>query len=561
MLYYFLYCDYSPYNIYILEENFLMNSSRKLSLLVVMTLFLSLFLAACAGGSDTKDESGAKDDEGLTSSETENGGDLIIATISDAAKLDPHLSTDVPSANIQTNLFDGLVKKDEDENIVENLATSWEAVDETTWVFELRDDVTFHDGEQFNAEVVKKNFERILDEDIAAPRAFIFEMITDIEVLDEYKVQLTTEFPFAPLIAHLSHPTGVMVSPKSIDEDYAAIADGKEPGSVINENPVGTGFFQFDSWNPGTQVKLVKNDNYWGEEASLNSVTFKAIPEGGTRLAELETGHAHLIEPVQPSEVELVNDSGKGTVDEKISSSLAYVGFNIEKEPFNDVKVRQALSMLINQEDILQGIYEGYGVAAVGPLAAGVFGYDDSMKPLSYDPEAAKALLAEAGYADGFKTSIWTNDNQQRMDMAVLIQEELKQANIDVSIEIVEWGAYLDKTANGEHDMFILGLSNPVGDADYFLTQLFHSDNKGLSGNRSFYDNPEVDKLLEDGRKENDETKRQSIYTEVQEILIEEAPMVYVHHQAYLTGVSDQIDGFWIDTSGYYKLQHVSFVE
>ncbi len=538
-----------------------MKSSKKLSLLLVMTLILSLFLAACAGGSDKKDGDTSKE-EGTTNADTkDDGGDLVIATISDAAKLDPHLSTDVPSANIQTNLFDGLVKKDENDNIVQNLATNWETIDETTWVFDLRDDVTFHDGEEFNAEVVKKNIERVLDEEVGAPRAFVFEVITAIEVLDEFKVQITTEFPFAPLLAHMSHPAAVMVSPKSIDEDYAAMEDGGEPGSVINLNPIGTGFFKFESWDPGTQIKIVKNDNYWGEEASLNSVTFKAIPEGGTRLAELETGHAHLIEPVQPSEVELVNDSGKGMVDEKISSSLAYVGFNLEKEPFNDVKVRQAVSMLINQDDILQGIYEGYGVAAVGPLAPGVFGYDDSMQPLSYDPTAAKELLAEAGFPDGFKTTIWTNDNQQRMDMAVLIQEELKQANIEVSIEIVEWGAYLDKTANGEHDMFILGLSNPVGDADYFLSQLFHSENKGVSGNRSFYNNPDVDQLIEDARKENEETKRLNLYKEVQEILIEEAPMVYVHHQAYLTGVSNQIEGYWIDSSGYYKLQHVRFGE
>lgn len=538
-----------------------MKNRRKFSLLLTMTLLLSLFLAACAGGSDTKDDDKSKEDKPAESGSGSSGGDLVIATISDAAKLDPHLSTDVPSANVQTNIFEGLVKKDQDDVIVGNLATDWEKVGDTTWIFNLRDDVTFHDGEKFNAEVVKKNFERILDKDVVAPRAFIFEMITDIEVLDEYQVQFTTEFPFAPLLAHLSHPVGKMVSPKSIDEDYAAMKDGKEPGSVINENPIGTGFFKLDSWSPGTQVKLVKNDDYWGEAAILDSVTFKAIPEGGTRLAELETGHAQLIEPVQPSEVPLVNDSGKAKVNEKISSSLSYVGFNLDKEPFNDVKVRQAISMLINQDDLLQGIYEGYGVAAVGPLAPGVFGYDDTMEPLAYDPEAAKALLAEAGYADGFKTSLWTNDNQQRMDMAVLIQEELKQANIEVSIEIVEWGAYLDKTANGEHEMFILGLSNPVGDADYFLSQLFHSENKGAAGNQTFYENAEVDKLLEEARKENDPVKRQTLYTEVQEILIEEAPMFYVHHQAYLTGVSDQIEGYWIDSSGYYQLQNVSFIE
>lgn len=536
-----------------------MKNNRKLILLFALTLVLSVFLAACAGGSDSKDSDKTDDKSGT---DKENvGGDLVIATLSDAATLDPHLSTDVPSANVQTNLFDGLVKKDQDEEIIPNLATSWEAVDETTWVFELRDDVTFHDGEKFNAEVVKKNFDRILDPEVAAPRSFIFNMITDIEVLDEYKVQLTTEFPFAPLLSHLSHPVGVMISPISIDADYAAMEDGEIAGSVINTHPIGTGYFEFDTWAVGTEIKLVKNEDYWGEAALLDSVVFKAIPEGGTRLAELETGHAQIIEPVQPSEVSIVDDSGKAKIDETNSASLSYLGFNLDKEPFDDVRVRQAVSMLINLDDILNGIYEGHGVAATGPLAPSVFGYDDSIEPLSFDVDAAKELLADAGFEDGFSTTLWTNDNQQRMDIAILVQQALKDANIEVAIEVVEWGAYLDKTANGEHDMFILGLSNPVGDADYFLSQLFHSENKGAPGNLTFYENDEVDKLLIEARQEIDESKRQGLYSEVQEILIDEAPMVYVHHQAYLTGVSDQIEGYWIDTSGYYQLQNVKFVE
>jgi peptide/nickel transport system substrate-binding protein len=537
-----------------------MNSKKRFSLLLVLTLVLSMFLVACAGGSDDKDGEKSGTTEGKENKEV-IGGDLVIATLSDAAMLDPHLSTDVPSINIQQNIFETLIAKDKDENLVPGLATSWEPVDETTWVFELREDVTFHDGETFNAEVAKKNFDRILDPNLAAPRAFLFDMVTEFKVLDEYKLQITTEYPFAPILAHLTHPVGAIISPKSIDEDYAAIEDGKEAGSVINSHPIGTSYFKFENWNQGTEIKLARNDDYWGDIPFLDTVTVKAIPEGGTRLAELETGHAQIIEPVQPSEVQLIDGSEFGTVDNTTSSSLSYVSFNLEKAPFDNLKVRQAVSMLINQDDILNGIYEGYGVAAVGPLAPGVFGYDESMKPLSYDPEAAKELLKEAGFEDGFKTTIWTNDNQQRMDMAVLVQQELKKANIEVDIEVVEWGAYLDKTAKGEHDMFILGLSNPVGDADYFLSQLFDSANKGLAGNRSFYDNPKVDELLKAGSQEIDETARQAIYSDIQEILIEEAPMVYVHHQAYLTGVSNNIEGYWINSSGYYKLQHVKFVE
>lgn len=535
-----------------------MKTNRKLSLLLILTLVLSIFLAACAGGNEEKDE--VKTDSEAGNSDTK-GGDLVIATLSDAALLDPQRSTDVPSANLQTNIFDGLVQKDQNEEIVESLATSWEAISDTTWEFKLREGVKFHDDSDFNAEAVKKSFDRIQDPDVAAPRAFIFEMISEVKVVDEFTVQITTEFPFAPLLAHLSHPAGVIVSPKQVDEEYAAMASGKDPSSVINEHPIGTGFFKFDSWIPGTEIVLVKNENYWGTPAHLDKVTFKVIPEGGTRVAELKTGNAQIIEPVQPNEVQDLNDSGIAKVDERISSSLNYLGFNINKEPFGDVRVRQAITMLVNVEEVLAGVYEGFGLTANGPLAPGVFGYNEATKPISYNVDKAKELLKEAGYENGFKTTIWTNDNQQRMDIAVILQEALKQVNIDVDIQVLEWGAYLDNTGKGEHDMFILGLSNPVGDADYFLTQLFHSANKGLSGNRSFYDNPEVDKLLEAARQEIEPAARQDYYDQVQSILIEDAPMIFLQHQAYLSGVSNDIEGYWIDTSGYYKLHDVKFVK
>lgn len=530
-----------------------MKTSKSFRFLLLLAMAMSLFLAACAGGSNsTENDNSTKDNEGAETT----GGDLVISVLSDAASLDPHTATDVPSAAVLTNILEGLVQKDKDGNIVPALAESWETVDETTWEFKLQEGVKFHDGEDFTAEVVKKNFERILDPEVAAPRAFLFEVITNIEVVDEHTVRFETEYPFAPLLAHLNHPVGAIVSPATIDADYAAMKEGKNPGAVISEKPVGTGFFKFDKWTPGNEIVLVKNEDYWSTPVHLDSVTFKVIPESGTRVAELETGYSHLIEPVQPSEVSGI-ESTENSVDVTNSSTLSYIGFNIEKKPFDDVRVRQAISMLVNKSDILDGIYDGFGIPAVGPLAPGVFGHNDAMQPLSYDPEKAIELLKEAGYADGFSTTIWTNDNPQRMDMAILLQQELKQANIDVKIEVMEWGTYLDKTGNGEHDMFILGLSNPVGDADYFLTQLFHSKNKGLPGNRAYYDNPEVDSLLDEARQEIDEAKRLDLYNQVQEILIEEAPMVYIHHQAYLTGVSQKVDGYWINDSGHYKLQDI----
>lgn len=549
-----------------------MLSKQKRFTLIFFTLLTTILLAACANGEtkDTVADEPNKDEATTTTTETTDNkdvdevltdGDLVIAVLSDAAVLDPQGSSDVPSANIQSNIFDALVKKDQNGVIIPNLAESWEPINEVTWEFKLRNDVTFHDGEAFNAAAVKKSLDRILDPEVAAPRYFIFEMISDVEVIDEFTIHIKTEYPFAPLLSHLAHPAGVILSPKSIDEDYAAMKDGKPSGTIISENPIGTSYFKFKSWNPGTEIVLEKNNDYWGDPAHLDTVTFKVIPESGTRIAELETGYAHIIEPVQPTEVAGINDSDYAKVDVKTSSSLSYIGFNVEKKPFDDVRVRQAISMLVNQSDILDGIYDGFGVGAVGPLAPGVFGHNANMKPLSYNPEEALKLLEEAGYKDGFSTTIWTNDNQQRIDSAVVLQEELKQANINVEIEVLEWGAYLDKIDAGEQDMFILGLSNPVGDADYFLRSLFHSESKGAPGNNSFYDNSKVDDLLDAGRQEIEDAKRIKIYDEVQEMLIEEAPLVYIHHQAYLTGVSNKIEGYWIDTSGYYKLKDVKFID
>ncbi|MCG3088020.1 glutathione ABC transporter substrate-binding protein [Sporosarcina cyprini] len=542
-----------------------MKSAGKSKWLFVLVLAFSMILAACGGGSGNKS---SEKENGDTSSNIDEGkgegvegGDLVLAVLSDASSLDPAGSNDVPSSVVQANIYETLVNRDDDNKIIEGLATSWEAIDDTTYEFKLREGVTFHDGEPFNAEAVKVNLERILDPEVASPRYFLYEMITEIIVKDEYTVQIKTEYPFAPLLAHLSHNGGSMVSPKSIEADYAAMQNDEKSGSVISTAPVGTGYFKFDSWTPGSEIKLVRNDDYWGDKVHVDTVTFKVVPESGTRNADLETGYVHIADPVQPNEVADMNAGSYAKVNQQTSSSLAYLGFNTEKEPFNDPKVRKAISMLVNKDDISEGVYDGFGVPAKGPLAPGIFGYNEDAKPVEYNPEEAKKLLEEAGYGDGFKTSIWTNDNPQRQQIAVLVQEELKKVNIEADINVMEFGAYLDKTAAGEHEMFILGWSNSTGDADYGMYALFHSSQKGDPGNRSFYENPEVDKLLEEGRRESDPEKRIEIYNKVQEHLIEDAPMVYLIHTEYLTGVSNKIKGFSIDTSGIYQLKNVQFVE
>src|SRR5699024_9515 len=253
---------------------------------------LALVLAACASEPDETGGTSGSDDDGnndAEASETEEGGDLVIASSADAVSLDPAGSNDVPSSNVAENIYESLVKQNMDMELEPSLATEWDAVEDDVWEFKLREDVKFHDGTDFNAEVVKSNIERVIDEEVGSPRAFLYEMVSDIEVVDDYTVRFVTEYPFAPLPAHVAHSGGAMVSLDLIEEDYEAMENGEEPGSVITENPVGTGFFKFEEWQPGDYVRLVKNEDYWDDPANLDSVTFKVVDEDQTRVAELLT--------------------------------------------------------------------------------------------------------------------------------------------------------------------------------------------------------------------------------------------------------------------------------
>ena len=547
-----------------------MSFSKKSLWMLLLTFTLALVLAACAGGDDSEDTSKDSGDTGTetntdsgTTEEAAAGGDLIIAELSDASSLDPHGSNDVPSSNIQSNLYETLVNRDANGELVPGLAESWTQVDDLTWEFKLKQGVTFHDGEAFNADAVKASFDRLLDPEVASPRAFLFEMVTEVKVVDESTVQFVTEYPFSPLLAHLTHNGGSIISPKSIEEDYAAMeADSSvKAGSVIGTNPVGTGPFKFESWTPGTEIKLVKFAEYAGTPAHIDSVTFKVVPESATRVAELQSGFAHIIGAVEPGQVANVNSFDGASVLETASSSLTYLGFNTEKEPFNDPKVRQAISKAIDRPTLIEGIYEGFGIPAISPLAPGIFGYTEDVTSMAYNMDEAKALLAEAGYADGFKTTIWTNDNPARQQVAIVLQEELKKLNIQAEIEVMEFGSYLEKTAAGEHDMFILGWSNPTGDADYGLYALFHSSQHGDPGNRSFYTSEKVDELLEKGRREADPTAREAIYKEALQLISDESPMAFVLHPYTLTGVSDKVSGFNVGTDSIYQLRDVKISE
>ncbi|MFA1821740.1 glutathione ABC transporter substrate-binding protein [Virgibacillus oceani] len=511
-----------------------------------------LILTACADEPDTTNEEGASEND--TEAEGEN---LVVDLRSDPVSLDPHAANDGNSLYVMNAMYDTLVALDTNLELQPALAESLEQVEDTIWEAEIREGVMFHDGSELNAEVVKANLDRVLDPDMGSPLAFLFDMIASVEVTDEYTVEITTAYPFSALPLHLAHPGGHIISLEAIEADYEAVENGEEPFASVNDNPVGTGYFQYDDRSHGESITLVKNEDYWGEEALVDAVTFKVVPEDLTRIAELETGEADIIYPVNANDIEQI-DSNEGThVKQSDSSNLTYVGMNTEQEPFDDPLVRRAVAMAIDNEPIIEGVTDGVALTAEGPLAPTVLGYSDELTPIEQDLEEASELLAEAGYEDGFTATVATND-RTTSDIAEIIQSQLNEIGIELEIEMMETGAYLEQTANGETDMHVGSWGTVTLDADYGLYPMFHSENAGAPGNRSFFSNEEVDDLLEQARQTTEEEERLELYKEVQQIIVDEAPIVPIYHSVLLAGLRDEVNGFYQYPSSFPYLRNVT---
>ena len=536
----------------------------------LLAVVLMLIMAACTSDSEVE----VTDEDGNTE-EANTGGDLVASYATDVSSLDPAGQNDLPSDQRRNVIYEGLHYLNDHLEPEPRLATDYEQTDETTWVFNLREGVQFHDGTEFNAEAVKANIERIVDPAVASSRANIFEMVEEVNIVDDYTVEIVTEYPFAALPNYLAHDAGGMVSKAVIDEDYQNAIDeaelditldefydqrtaggeeyektagdvGRATGTIVEQKPVGTGYMQFQSRSPGENVVVERFDDYWDEPAKLDTITFKVVAEDASRIAELESGQSHFIQGFDNGQWERIENHPEMETHPVYNLSNEYVGMNTQKGPLKDKRVRQAIGHMVDKETIMEGIYYGVGRTMKGALQEEILGYNEDLEDLDYNPERAKELLEEAGYGDGFDMTIMTNDTPERVDLAIYLQEELKTVGINLNIEQLEWGAYLEAVSNGEHDLFILGWPNPVGDPDQGIWPLFHSSMQGTPGNRSFFDNAEVDDLLEQGRRELDDTKREEIYQEIDKILVEEQPAVFIRQSQSANAARTEVEGLYI---------------
>lgn len=511
----------------------------KKTLTFLLVLLMVFSLAACGGKSDGGSGDGAYKDS------------LVVAISADSTSMDPHVGKETPSVQVTGNIFSTLVTCTPDLEILPCIAESWEQKSETEWEFKIRDDVYFHDGSKMTIDDVKYS----LDRAIASPYvSYIVDFISEVNIIDDTTLQIKTYKPYAPTLVQLSLPFAAIV-PRALTETDEKLEEFKL-------HPVGSGPYKFVEWRQGEYVKLEAFEDYFGEPPKTKNITLKIVPEGAQRAIGLETGELDLAYEILTNDFEKVKSNPDLTLYEAPSLTCWYMSMNTEKEPFNDKRVRQAIRYALDEQKIVDTVINGAGVKATSIAPPNAFGYiGDEVAGYDYDPAKAKELLAEAGYPNGFKTELMVNDNQSRIEVCQVIQQMLKEVGIDVSIKVVEFASFFEASNNGEHEMAYYLWTCSAPDVDYQYYSLIHSANRGAGGNRSFFNNPDADALIEKARQTTDLEQRKDYYRQLEEILREESPNAIIYYSTISAASTNKVEGFIMSPAGYHTLATVTVKE
>ncbi len=473
--------------------------------------------------------------------EPKPGGIFIWGRSADATLLDPADVTDGESVMVVTNLFDTLVAfKRGSTEIEPSLAREWTtSYDKLTWTFTLREGVKFHDGSPVDATAVVFSFERQRDPAHPARRptsAFSyyqnnFKALEKIEAVDEKTVRFTLKEPYAPFLPALALFNCSIVSPAAFASE-GKDAEGRYAYNFA-QKPVGSGPFVFERWEKDAHITLRANKEYWGGAPYIEKLMFKAVVDAQTRLKELESGSIHGMENPELRDLALIQKNPDLRLIGSPGINVCYLAMHTGKKPFNDARVRQAIAFAIDKKRIIATAYDNLAKPAVSMCPETMVGFSKTLIDRTRDPKRAKRLLAEAGYADGFRTTLWYPIVQRAYlgdpgTTATQIQQDLKEIGITVEIRNIDWSAILKATSAGEHEMCLMGWMADIFDPDNFLYVLLDKDNavEGVANNLSFYKGERVHELLLGAQRSYDWRRRESLYQEAQEILHEEVPTV-----------------------------------
>ncbi len=503
-------------------------------------LFIAFGIVLLAGCSSDNTEGEA----GTATEGDKSGGTLVYGRGADSVSLDPINVTDGESIRVTHNIYETLLEYDHNLELQPKLATDYNSSEDgLTWTFQLREGVKFHDGTDFNADAVVFNFERWMDPENPYHEGdfpyypFLYggfkgdenHLIESVTATGEHELEIVLKRKTAPFLSYLAISMFGIASPAAI-EQY---------GAGIGENPVGTGPFKFNEWNRNNTITLSKNEEYWMDgKPYLDQVIYQVIPENSARLNALQTGEIDIVDGMNASDTTIVEDTEGIELLKRPSFNIGYIAFNMEKEPFDNPLVRQAINMAIDKEEIVEAFYNGLADLATSPLPPSLWSHDESLEKYDYNVEEAKKLLAEAGYEDGFTTELHTMSNPrpylpEPMKIAEAIQSDLAEIGITADIVSSEWATYLEDTKNGKHSMAMYGWTGVMADPDNFLYPNLSKTNAEVPAqNIAFYKSDEFTSLITEARETIDQDKRTELYQQAQQLFQEDSPWVML---AYTT--------------------------
>ena len=486
---------------------------KKKSIIAVL-LVLTFMLSAC-GGAKTDDKT------------------LTVAVASDATSLDPDNFNDDFSENAMRQIYNTLVEKEPSGELRNALATSIEQPDDLTYIIKLRENVKFSNDDDLTVDDVIFSLSRAAK---SSQYGYIFGNIDESTFVkkDDNTLEFKLKKPDGSFLQALSHPGASILNKKYVEEK-----------GDISQDAMGTGPFKIEDWTKLDSMTLVKNENYWADAPEVDKIILRVIPEASQRLIELESGSVDIAYKISANDTSKFEGNDDLKLYNKLDNSTHFLGLNVSKAPFDNKAVREAMAYGMDMKSIVDSVYMGQAEIATSPVNPN-FKYSNAKQtsPTAYDKEKAKSILEESGFDFSKPLKLYVNEDQQRVDIATMMQAQLKEIGINVEIEKLEWGAFLQALKNSEHDMFIMSWSPSVVDPHYELYQPFSTENKGKGPNFMFYSNPELDLLMEEGIRLKDSPEREAEYKKAQEIVNEEKPWIYICYGKNLVGTRSYVENF-----------------
>ena len=513
-----------------------MKKPRFLALLLCAAMLLSV-LTAC-GGSTEAEPAGTEGEEETAAAAAEDGKDTFrIALDSDIVKLDPAYAYDFTTNPVVDQITQGLLVFDDNNELQPLLAASWEAVDELTYVYQIRDDVTFSDGSPMTMDDVIFSLERYRDPDVASYLSWMYDNVDTIEQTGDWELTITLQQPDATWQYVLGTTAGHVISKAAAEA--AGDSLGTPEGGLI-----GTGPYKFVSWQNGSSVELTRNENYWGEDAGYyDNLYFKVIPEDASRVTALQTGDVDCTVAPPDNMLDVIKNDGSLTLTDSAGFGLTFLAFNCQRAPFDNADVRNAIYMAMNLESYQENLVKDAGTGSTPlPSSDALFtieadrwnDYAASLAGHAYDPDGAKALLEQAGYGDGFECTLIVNDSSLRNTIALAMQEDLAAVGITMNIEKVstdehtayQFGDILDADGNRDYDMIMAGWEADFADPSANLEALY-SD---TSSNTAAYQNQEVFDLIAAQKSSLDPSERNDLMFQAFDIITADTPYVFMFY-------------------------------